>query len=216
MVVKRSLVSPSPPKRKTGGIIEMWITDENYTSPVKESKCSNRERIVLTDDLNLAEEKVDEAEEEVEKGLNKTVDSSISSSLNISDLLESSVDPDIEIEELELGECDVLEGEKTANSDKVPPLSDTDRPIISTIGEEEEMQVKQDEGSVGVINLGHRSKVFMEVRKVPVEVVDLDSEVEEEGGKKEAIPLRSKGIAVRYSFEQYPEHLSSFTCLRRS
>ena len=211
--MKRSLVSPSPPKRKTGGIIEMWITDENYTSPVKESKCSNRERIVLADDLNLAEEKVDEAEEEVEKVFNKTVDSSISSSLNISDLLESSVDPDIEIEELELGECDVLEGEKTANSDKVPPLSDTDRPIISTIGEEEEMQ---GEGSVGVINLGQKSKVFMEDRKVPVEVVDLDSEVEEEGGKKEAIPLRSKGITVRYSFEQYPEHLSSFTCLRRS
>ena len=216
MVVKRSLVSPSPPKRKTGGIIEMWITDENYTSPVKESKCSNRERIVLADDLNLAEEKVDEAEEEVEKVLNKTVDSSISSSLNISDLLESSVDPDIEIEELELGECDVLEGEKTANSDKVPPSSDTDRPMFSKIGEEEEMQVKQGEGSVGVINLGQKSKVFMEDRKVPVEVVDLDSEVEEEGGKKEAIPLRSKGIAVRYSFEQYPEHLSSFTCLRRS
>ena len=211
--MKRSLVSPSPPKRKTGGIIEMWITDENYTSPVKESKCSNRERIVLADDLNLAEEKVDEAEEEVEKVLNKTVDSSISSSLNISDLLESSVDPDIEIEELELGECDVLEGEKTANSDKVPPSSDTDRPMFSTIGEEEEMQ---GEGSVGVINLGQKSKVFMEDRKVPVEVVDLDSEVEEEGGKKEAIPLRSKGITVRYSFEQYPEHLSSFTCLRRS
>ena len=211
--MKRSLVSPSPPKRKTGGIIEMWITDENYTSPVKESKCSNRERIVLADDLNLAEEKVDEAEEEVEKVLNKTVDSSISSSLNTSDLLESSVDPDIEIEELELGECDVLEGEKTANSDKVPPSSDTDRPMFSTIGEEEEMQ---GEGSVGVINLGQKSKVFMEDRKVPVEVVDLDSEVEEEGGKKEAIPLRSKGITVRYSFEQYPEHLSSFTCLRRS
>ena len=211
--MKRSLVSPSPPKRKTGGIIEMWITDENYTSPVKESKCSNRERTVLADDLNLAEEKVDEAEEEVEKGLNKTVDSSISSSLNISDLLESSVDPDIEIEELELGECDVLEGEKTAISDKVPPSSDTDRPMFSTIGEEEEMQ---GEGSVGVINLGQKSKVFMEDRKVPVEVVDLDSEVEEEGGKKEAIPLRSKGITVRYSFEQYPEHLSSFTCLRRS
>ena len=211
--MKRSLVSPSPPKRKTGGIIEMWITDENYTSPVKESKCSNRERIVLADDLNLAEEKVDEAEEEVEKVFNKTVDSSISSSLNISDLLESSVDPDIEIEELELGECDVLEGEKTANSDKVPPSSDADRPMFSKIGEEEEMQ---GEGSVGVINLGQKSKVFMEDRKVPVEVVDLDSEVEEEGGKKEAIPLRSKGITVRYSFEQYPEHLSSFTCLRRS
>ena len=34
--MKRALVSPL--KRKTGGIIEMWITDESYASPVKEAK----------------------------------------------------------------------------------------------------------------------------------------------------------------------------------
>ena len=87
--IRRALVSPL--KRKTGGIIEMWITDESYTSPVKGAKVL--ESLDIADDLNLDEEKVEQTEEM----LNGTVDSSCSSSVNISDLLESSADPDVGI-----------------------------------------------------------------------------------------------------------------------
>ena len=100
----------SPPKRKTGGIIEMWITNESYPSPTKELKVSGDEgdNEIILDDLNVGEERIskNDGEEEVE-----TESTSIdSNSLNNSELLDSttdhekevdrSFDPEIVIEEL--------------------------------------------------------------------------------------------------------------------
>ena len=100
----------SPPKRKTGGIIEMWITNESYPSPTKELKVLGDEgdSEIILDDLNVGEERIskNDGEEEVE-----TESTSIdSNSLNNSELLDSSTDhekeadrsfdPEIVIEEL--------------------------------------------------------------------------------------------------------------------
>ena len=100
----------SPPKRKTGGIIEMWITNESYLSPTKELKVLGDEgdSETILDDLNVGEERIskNDGEEEVE-----TESTSIdSNSLNNSELLDSSTDyekgvdrsfdPEIVIEEL--------------------------------------------------------------------------------------------------------------------
>ena len=83
----------SPPKRKTGGIIEMWITNESYPSPTKESKVSGDEGDIIFDDLNVGEERINKNDgEEVE------VESSDSNSLNNSELLDSSTDHEKEVD----------------------------------------------------------------------------------------------------------------------
>ena len=85
----------SPPKRKTGGIIEMWITNESYPSPAKESKVTGDEgdSEIIFDDLNVGEERINKNdEEEVE------VESTESNSLNNSELLDSSTDHEIEVD----------------------------------------------------------------------------------------------------------------------
>ena len=134
---KRAMVSPL--KRKTGGIIEMWTTDESYTSPVKEAKIL--ETLDLADDLNLDEEKVKTTEEKKEKEVPKSsVDSSFSSSVHASDLLERSTDPDIEIEEVELGDESV--GASDESGDKVTS-SQTGRQRFSKTGEQEEAEESQ-------------------------------------------------------------------------
>ena len=108
--------------------------------PVKETKIQGT--LDLADDLNLDEEKVEtteekEKEEEVLKG---SVDSSFSSSVHASDLLESSTDPDIEIEEVELGDESV--GASDESGDKVTS-SQTGRQRFSKTGEQEEAEEGQ-------------------------------------------------------------------------
>ena len=255
--IKRALVSPS--KRRTGGIIEMWITDESYTSPVKETKVL--ESLDLADDLNLDEEKVEK--EEKEEMLNSTVDSSFSSSVNddsellqssvnISDLLESSTDPDVEIKEVELGDesvgagddepCEVLPSD-IRSKDKATLSSDTGGQRFSKEEGEEgqhafrDLKVKDDNGehetkakteegedeqklerteekwgtsvknshneqgkheeSSGKDNvkIDEDHKVPVEDRKMPIEVVDLDSDEEEE--EQETIHPNAGGSTVR-------------------
>ena len=252
--IKNTLVSPLL-KRKTGGVIEMWITDESYTSPVKEEKVL--ESLDLADDLNLDEEKVEKTEEEKEG----EVDLSFS---NTSDLLQSSADPDVEIEEVELGDESVGGASDKFPSSKVGLSSDSGRHRFSKTSEDKdekeegqlvfkdmkakdndahESKAKTEEGvddqkfertedeeeaseestnsnhneqkdkhgelsvkenaktnkgnDVEVINLGQESKeygkdckVLVEDRKVPVEVVELDSEEEE---MEEEVVYRSAG-----------------------
>ena len=259
--IKNTLVSPLL-KRKTGGVIEMWITDESYTSPVKEAKVL--ESLDLADDLNPDEEKVEKTEEEKEG----EVDLSFS---NTSDLLQSSADPDVEIEEVELGD-EGVGGAREESCDKFPSSkvglsSDSGGHRFSKTSEEKdekeegqlvfndmkakdndahESKAKTEEGVddqkfertedeeeasekstnsnhneqkdkhgeisvkenaktnkgnyVEVINLGQESKeygkdckVLVEARKVPVEVVELDSEEEEEEMEEEEAVHRSAG-----------------------
>ena len=86
----------SPPKRKTGGIIEMWITNESYPSPTKELKVLGDEgdNETILDHLNVGEERIskNDGEEEVE------VESTDSNSLNNSELLDSSTDHEKEVD----------------------------------------------------------------------------------------------------------------------
>ena len=87
----------SPPKRKTGGIIEMWITNESYPSPKKESKVSGDEgdNEIILDDLNVGEERISKNYgEEVEMESTSTD----SNSLNNSELLDSSTDHEKEVD----------------------------------------------------------------------------------------------------------------------
>ena len=87
----------SPPKRKTGGIIEMWITNESYPSPAKESKVTGDEgdSEIIFDDLNVGEERINKNDgEEVEV----EVESTDSNSLNNSELLDSSTDHEKEVD----------------------------------------------------------------------------------------------------------------------
>ena len=85
--------------------------------------------------------------EEVEKVLDKTVDSTASSSVNISDLLE---DSDIEIEELQLGECDVLdEGSEIGNEVVDPVLVDLCSSASDFSSDAEEMSDKEGGDTLG-------------------------------------------------------------------
>ena len=85
--------------------------------------------------------------EEVEKVLDKTADSTASSSVNISDLLESS---DIEIEELQLGECDVLdEGSEIGNEVVDPVLVDLCSSASDFSSDAEEMSDKEGGDTLG-------------------------------------------------------------------
>ena len=85
--------------------------------------------------------------EEVEKVLDKTVDSTASSTVNISDLLESS---DIEIEELQLGECDVLdEGSEIGNEVVDPVLVDLCSSASDFSSDAEEMSDKEGGDTLG-------------------------------------------------------------------
>ena len=85
--------------------------------------------------------------EEVEKVLDKTVDSAVSSSVNISDLLESS---DIEIEELQLGECDVLDESSEIGNEVVDPaLVDLCSSTSDFSSDAEEMSDKEGGDTLG-------------------------------------------------------------------
>ena len=85
--------------------------------------------------------------EEVEKVLDKTVDSTASSTVNISDLLESS---DIEIEELQLGECDVLdEGSEIGDEVVDPVLVDLCSSASDFSSDAEEMSDKEGGDTLG-------------------------------------------------------------------